>query len=345
MQKPHLPELIFFFVLLGMSAVAAYYVLSPYLVSIFLGAVLAILMRSVYRELHSRLAGKPSLAAGITTLMTILMVLLPLGVSGVLLVSEIENSTSNLDSHSINIGITRVQDYIHAIVPSLNFPTLNNYVGKIASYVGGNVTNVLSGTMDVAVNLLLMLVIQYFLLRDGHRLHAFALSWSPLPDRYDRTIITRVSSAVTAVVKGTLLTAIVQGVLCGIGFWMFGMSSPILWGVLTVLAALVPLVGTALVTVPWAIFMFASGSLVPAIGFTIWATVIVGGIENILRPMLIRGGLDIHPLLILLAVLGGLKVFGPVGFIAGPVALALFFALLEIYPEIVKGEIRNHNNE
>ena len=139
--------------------------------------------------------------------------------------------------------------------------------------------------------------------------------------------------------RGTLVTAVVQGFLVSIGFVMFGVSNPVVWGLVATISALLPMVGTGIITFPAAFFLMATGHLLPGIGMIIWGVVIVGLIDNALRPMLMNRTMHIHSFLILLSVFGGLVYFGPIGFLAGPIILAFFFVLLDIYPEIVGGKV------
>lgn len=177
----------------------------------------------------------------------------------------------------------------------------------------------------------------FFLYRDGKKLRAFALKWSPLNDDYDESIIAKIETAVSSVVTGALTTAIVQGVMVGIGFSIFGIPNPVLWGVIATIAALIPLLGTGLITMPAGAWLLLTGHIGAGLGLIVWGLVCVGLIDNVLNPYMMKRGMDVHPFLILLSVFGGLVYFGPVGFLAGPIVLAFFFALMEIYPQIVKG--------
>jgi predicted PurR-regulated permease PerM len=154
---------------------------------------------------------------------------------------------------------------------------------------------------------------------------------SPLANEYDERILRRLEDAISSVVKGKLLIVLIQGILASVGFWLFGIPHPVLFGALTSLAALIPFVGVAVVFVPAVLYLFFAGSVGAAAGLLV-AGIIIGSVDNVLGPILFERGLQLHPLLILLSVLGGLAFFGPIGFLAGPVALSLLVALLDIYP-------------
>jgi predicted PurR-regulated permease PerM len=185
--------------------------------------------------------------------------------------------------------------------------------------------------VGVVLKFFLLIIAFYFFLRDGTRLRRVAVELSPLGDEYDEQIIGKVKQTINSVVKGFLLVAIVQGVLVGIGLAIFGVPKAALWGSAAVFSALVPGVGTALITIPAVIYLWAMGKVLAAIGLFVWAALLVGLVDNLLAPVLYsRGGVS-HPFLMFLAVFGGLSLFGPVGFILGPIFLSLLFALVEIY--------------
>jgi len=141
----------------------------------------------------------------------------------------------------------------------------------------------------------------------------------------------KLERSVNSVIKGNLVVAAVQGVMCSAGFIIFGVPSPILWGMTAAVAALVPGVGTSLVIIPAILFLFLTGSVSMALGLFLWGVVAVGLIDNYLGPKLIGKNTNLHPLLVMLSVIGGLLFFGPIGFILGPLTISLFFAIVDIF--------------
>ena len=176
-----------------------------------------------------------------------------------------------------------------------------------------------------------MLLSIFYFLKDGARWRQALVVLSPLSDSDDEKIISRLKLAVNGVIKGYLLVALVQGILMGLGLWLFGVPKPALWGVVAAITSLIPTIGTALVSVPAFIFLFLTGSAVSAFGFLVWAAVIVGTIDNFLSPLFISKRIDIPPLLILFSVLGGLSLLGPVGVLIGPLSVSLLYTLISIY--------------
>jgi len=159
---------------------------------------------------------------------------------------------------------------------------------------------------------------------------------SPLQDVHDEEIFNKLTLATNSVIKGNLIIVLIQGAMAALGFFLFGVPSPVLWGAVAAVAAVIPGFGTALVVAPAIIYLLFNGETSSAIGLFIWGLTAVGLVDNILGPKLVERGMKIHPFLILLSILGGLALFGPLGFLFGPLVLSLFFALSEIYSAMHK---------
>jgi predicted PurR-regulated permease PerM len=187
------------------------------------------------------------------------------------------------------------------------------------------------------LSFLLLLLFFYYLVRDGARLKRKVMVLSPLSDAHELEIIARLSRAISSTVRGSLVLALLQGLVSGIGFTLFGVPNPVLWGSVVVIAAFVPTIGTALVQIPAILYLFASGHPTSALALIAWAAVAVGMLDNLLGPRLMAKGTHLHPLVMMVAVLGGITVFGPMGFLVGPILMALLFALFDIYLSLVRG--------
>jgi predicted PurR-regulated permease PerM len=191
--------------------------------------------------------------------------------------------------------------------------------------------SVFSSIAFFSLNAFLFFISLFYLLRDGSGFKKAIISASPLSDSDDEAVFTRLENAVNSVIKGSLTIAVIQGTLVTLGFLVFGIPNSFLWGTLATVTALIPGLGTALVLGPGIIYLFLTGSQVAAFGLLIWGISAVGLIDNLIGPKLIGKNIQIHPLVILLAVLGGLAFFGPLGIFLGPLSAALFFSFLEIY--------------
>jgi len=180
----------------------------------------------------------------------------------------------------------------------------------------------------------------FFFLKDGERILQRLVTLSPLHDSYDIELLKKTTATIESVVKGTLLIALVQGFLAGLGLFIFGVPNAILWGALAALCAFVPGLGTALVVIPSVIYLFIIGNTPFAIGLSAWGVLLVGMIDNILGPYLYKKGTRLHPLIVLFAVLGGISFFGPEGLFLGPVIASLFVSLIHIDEKLVIGNVQ-----
>jgi predicted PurR-regulated permease PerM len=343
MQRPPLGEMIFFFALFSVVALLAFNIMSPYITPLFLAAVLAVMFQPVYLRLSKFMKGKKSWAAFTTVLLVLVIILVPLFFIATLLFDEVFTLYSSLTTGGSGLilldnAAASIESFIHHFIPTFHFRIdVSQYLEVVLRWIGTHLDTLFSGIASFMFNVLLIAIALFFLFRDGDRVKQFALKWSPLPDRYDESIIAKLDNAISSVVKGALTTAIVQGLLVGVGFTIFGVPNAVLWGVVATIAALLPLFGTSIVTMPAAAFLYISGHPGAGIGLALYALCLVGLIDNVLHPLLIKRGVNIHPFLILLSVFGGLAYFGLVGFLAGPIVLAFFFTLLDLYPSIVQG--------
>lgn len=343
MSKQLVTELIFFWILFASTGVLAFFIFSPYLIALFLALVFAIMFAPIHGWISGRLPSRETLAALLSTAIVALFILTPLIFFGVLLFGEVADAYFSIVDRPEGLSIINqyaerfesfMQTYVSGFQLSIN---AEEYIGRALGWIAQNLNMFFSGLFGGILNFFIILVALFFFFRDGDALRASLIRWSPLSDKRDESILERISRAVGSVVKGSLLIAMIQGILTGVGFFFAGVPNPVLWGSIAMFAALIPSVGTAIVNIPAAIYLLSTGHTVAGLGLIAWAFAIVGTVDNFLRPILIERGIHMHPFIILLSVLGGIAFFGPIGFIAGPVLMALFFALAEIYPNIMKG--------
>ena len=345
--KPNIGELVFFWILFGAFGILTFMVMSPYITAIFLAGVFTILFSPFHAHVKKLVGGSETLAALATVLLVLCLILIPLILLGVLMSQEVLSIYGTLTQGNGGFALldraTKViEGQIQNFIPSFELhASIYTYLEAGLRWVGGNLNAFLTGVLSFVSQLLLVLISMFFFCRDGEKLHDFIVKWSPLSDSYDESIIKKIELAVTSVIKGSLATAILQGALLGLGFALFSVPNPVLWGVIATVTSLLPVVGTGIILLPAVAFLFIGSHFISAFGLLLWGIFLVGLIDNVTRPMFMRRGIDIHPFLIFLSVLGGLAYFGPIGFLAGPIVLAFFFALLDIYPAIVKGQAIN----
>ena len=201
----------------------------------------------------------------------------------------------------------------------------------IAKWAFENIGDVFASTTKLILNTFLFFIALYYFIVDRNKLFLEVLQLSPLRDTIDTKILKKIINTVRSVVFGILLLAIIQGIFAAIGMSIFGVPAALLWGAATMLAALVPLVGSALILVPAILYLLFTGSAASAFGLLIWSVIVVGLADNLLGPYLIKGTTHMHAFLVLLSVLGGIYTFGYIGIIIGPTILAAGLALLELY--------------
>ena len=334
----------FVMLLLAVVLAVVYFMLRPYLAVIFLAAVMAVIFEPVHIRLVDRLRS-PSLSAFITLLVVIALVLLPLTIFGSQLVQEAAGMLSYMTSYTGGNGLAEIVGYVNALVDRIT-PGAGLEATSIARFAQGALSwfvdsagAVFAGLAKFALNTVLFLLLFFYLVRDGARLKQRLVVLSPLSDTHEKEVLDTLGRAIHSVVRGSLVIALVQGLVAAVGFTLFQVPNPALWSGALVISSFVPTIGTALVQVPIVLYMLLSGHLPQAIGLAIWAAAAVGLVDNFLGPHVIGRGTRLHPLLTLFSVLGGIGLFGPIGLLAGPVIMSLLVALLHVYLQVVRTEL------
>lgn len=333
-------QIVFFFTVFIAVIVLSFFILKPYLSALFLALIFYIIFKPVHKKVLSLVGDRDAISAFFTILIIIFAIFIPLTIFGALLFNDAREFYFQILSDEFRDTLlarwgTLVENHLAAAFPVFTF-NLESYVSKALQWLISNLDSVFSGLLDVLINFFIMILALFYMLKDGRKFKSAFLSVSPLRDEYDQDIFSNVEKVVNSVLRGSLLIAFIQGIMVIIGFAIFGIPNPALWGSLAVFASLVPSVGTSIVIFPAVVYLFFSGNIFGAVGLLVWGMLLVGLIDNLLGPILMHRGISIHPLVILLSVIGGISLFGFVGFVAGPVALSLFFVLAKLYPSILK---------
>jgi predicted PurR-regulated permease PerM len=342
MEYRQLQAYFFLGILVGVGLLTAFLFL-PFFDALLLGAIFAVALEPLHRRIERALDERGGWPALLTTVILLLAVLGPLLSFGALVFQEAKDFYTSFDRGGAPLLGDALEGTVAGALPQglrsfLPASTLDlrAYLAAVLNLLVENLGSIFSSTVKVGFTVVVSLFVFYYLLKDGRKLIRFLMTISPLSDRYDREILDTLLRAVRSVVWGTLVVAFVQGMLATVGFFVFGVPNAAIWGVVVVISALIPAVGTALVTFPASAYLFLTGSTGAALGLFLWSALLVGMIDNFLRPKLIERGTHLHPLLIFLSALGGIGLFGPIGFLAGPLVLSLFFALLRIYEDQFK---------
>jgi len=321
----------FFIGVLILTALLVALIFLPELNVIVLGVSLGVLFQPWYATLRKWFGGMDGAAAALIVLIAIALILIPLTFFGFQIFLEAQGLYGQLASGSGIPLINWFRAEITQFFPSLNI-NFSLYIQQILGIVIGNLGPIFSGVLGVFGTFFLSFFALYYFLKDGPALRMAAERWSPLPEKHTTEILEKLHAMASSVIRGSLLVSVLYGVLVGLGFFIVGLPSAILWGAVTVVAAFIPVFGVFLVVVPGIISLAIGGHVLAAIGLTVWILIIALFVENMLRPWLIGRKAKIHPMLMLFAVLGGLSFFGPIGLLLGPLALSLLLTLLAIYP-------------
>jgi predicted PurR-regulated permease PerM len=328
------------------AAVLASAVLWPFLKPLALAIIFAVVLEGLYERISGALGGWPSASALLTVLVSVVVILLPLSLVGVLVGNEAHNLYVSLDANggrsALSGALLKADDTFGRFIPGFGdfarsvSVNLDSYTKEALQWIAAHAGDIFSGASKLLLSSFIFFIALYYLLRDGKKLRQILIDLSPLSDREDKGVFDRLQLAINSIIKGNFVIALIQGVLTMLGFFLFGVPNALLWGMVTAIAALIPGVGTSLVLIPATVFLFLTGTDFQAFGLLIWGTLAVGLIDNLLGPKLVSKGMKLHPLLVLLSVLGGLAFFGPIGIFLGPLSVSFLFALLSIYADFSK---------
>lgn len=343
MIKDHRKSEMYFLLLLLVGIfILVYYVLQPFLFSLILAIVFATVFEPLHNTILARTNNRHGLSALLSTICVLLVVIIPLSFLGIQIFREATTAYTYLsdtnNTTAISTAISEGVKDLTAFSPiHIEFKgDINQYARQGLNWLLQHTGSFFSNAAKALMGIFIFLLALYYVFKDGHRLKKSLIAYSPLHDIHDETIFHKLALAVNSVTRGNLTVALIQGMVTALGFIIFGVPSAALWGSVAAIAALVPTVGTALVTVPAIIYLYLSGTTLLAGGLLIWGIVAVGLVDNFVGPKLVERGTNLHPFLILLSILGGIGFFGPLGFLLGPIILSLLFAFLEIYVEISK---------
>jgi predicted PurR-regulated permease PerM len=338
----------FLLAIFGVVLYLCFRIMQPFLMPIFLALILCTLLDPIYEAISRKMSNSRTLASLAVCLGLTAAIVLPVLVLSISLAREANDAYQTLrDPETVrkiaawldpgaNPMLRKIQPWLPS---SLRFETfdIGTKLGEQAQRIGvaalAVATTFATGAFNFLMDYFIMLVVLFFLLRDS-AYFAEGVRWiSPLSKRQEDLFVGRFRVVAKATVLGTLVTALVQGTLSGLIFLVLGLPNPLLWGALTALLSLVPVIGSASVWVPWSLYLLAIGSYGRGMIFFGSQVVVVGGIDNFLRPALIEGRVRMHTLIVFFSILGGIGYFGILGMFIGPLVFAMATAFLEFYTE------------
>lgn len=340
-----------FLLLVVIVTLAFGWILHPFYGAVFWALVLAILFAPLYRRVLRRWPDKRTLASLITLGVIVLVVILPLILITALLFQEGAQIYQKIQSGEISFQ--RYFEQIVSVLPAWVGNLLNQFgLGDLSSLWAKISASLTEGakfaatqaftlgqnTFNVVVNFFIVLYLVFFMFRDGGELSRRIRDAIPLQLDYKRLLFAKFATVVRATVKGNVLVAIVQGALGGIAFWMLGIHAPVLWAVVMAFLSLLPAVGAALIWFPVAVYFLATGAIWPGVLLIAYGVLVIGLVDNVMRPILVGKDTKMPDYIVLISTLGGMAVFGLNGFVIGPMIAAMFMAVWTIFTAVRNGE-------
>jgi predicted PurR-regulated permease PerM len=320
------------------------WILWPFYGAVLWGTTLAILFVPLYRRLLRSLKGRRNLAALATVAAILAIVILPMTLVGASLIQQAVGFVGKVQSGEVDIGL--FFRHVHELLPGwaadllarFGLTSLGGWQEKLSAglvagsqYIAAQALDIGQGTFRFLVNLAVMLYLLFFLLRDEDRISRRIAEAIPLPAEQKRAFLQKFTTVVRATVKGDLLVALLQGALGGLIFWVLGIGSPLLWAVVMAFFSLLPAVGAGLIWVPVAIYLLAMGHVWQGVVLIAFGALVIGLVDNLLRPILVGKDTKMPEYVVLISTLGGIASFGLNGFVIGPVIAAMFIAAWDIF--------------
>jgi predicted PurR-regulated permease PerM len=333
-----------FLALLFLLILGALFVFSPFWKAIVLAIVLAVLFEPLHRKFLHWTGGRPNLAASLSVMAVVLFLLIPFAILFRLLMGQLAGLVASGASPTTQPSVSEFLQGLQGKLTGLG-GQLERLLGvklQIASTVREGLSNlaqaaaryspqVIAETASFFLNFFVILILLFYLLRDGERLIMGLIRITPVKDRYERRLAAEIQSTIRAVFHGNFIMGLIQGLLATLGYFALGIDGYLVWGVLTFFTSFLPTVGTGAVIVPMIIYLFLQGKSLQAVILFFYGIVLIGTIDNLIRPYLMRQ--DMHPIFLFLGIFGGLAVFGPIGMLLGPMLMALLVATIRIYAE------------
>jgi predicted PurR-regulated permease PerM len=333
-----------FFVLVALTTIAFLMLIGSFLMPVFWAAVLATVFFPLQSRYVARFGGRRSLAALASILTIIGLVVVPLLLVGVAMSREAVDLHDQITSGALDLQapvrfLKRMTplatDYLggFGIDVAAWMQRLSTSAVAVSQFIASSALGIGQDVLRITALFFLMLYILFFFLRDGNRLVAMLIRVVPLEDVRERQLLAKFAEVSRATIKGTLVVGIVQGAIGAVLFWALGIPAPVIWGTLMTMFSVLPAVGPGLIWLPAAVILLAMGHIVKGIILIVAGVLVIGLVDNVLRPILVGRDTQMPDYLVLLATLGGLAVFGVSGFVIGPVIAAFFLVVWEMFAQ------------
>jgi len=336
-----------FFIIMGLVTVLFLYLLKPFFFPVFWAAVIAGIFRPLYRRINGRL-NRPSLSTAILFLIIVLIIFLPALIIGTLVFRESLQLYETLKPDAQNID----RNFRHIIDALANNPFADLFrinraflvektaevVGGITNYIFVHLKELTQNTIGLIVKMAIMLYTLFFFIRDGEKFLRMAMRLSNLGMGRESFLYERFIVTARSTLKVTLIIGGIQGILGGLVFIATNVEGALIWGLLMILTAIIPVLGCSIIWAPAGVLMLLTGHIWEGVLILAVGVLVISTADNLLRPILIGKDVEMHPLLIFLSMLGGIVLFGFSGFVIGPIITSLFLSILQMYEEFYRRE-------
>ena len=331
-------------VLLGIVTLTLGWILLPFYGTLLWSAIIAMVFAPVYTRMLVWAKGRKTLAALGTLLSVVVLVMLPFSLIMVAMVNEAANFFGQLQSgelkpeHFFGGAFSALPDWLISLLGRFGVgdfaaiqSKLSTELSQAGKFMAGRALSIGQNTLDFLANLCVATYLSFFLIRDGEALARDARHALPLNAGAKRALFAKFTNVIRATVKGNLLVAAIQGALGGLAFWFLGLKGALLWAVVMAFLSLLPAFGAALVWLPVAVYFFLTGAIWQGVALLAWGVMVIGLIDNLLRPILVGKDTQMPDYVVMISTLGGMAVFGINGFVLGPLIAAMFIAVWHLH--------------
>jgi predicted PurR-regulated permease PerM len=319
-------------------------ILAPFSTALIWAAIITLALQPLYRKVLTLLRERAGPASMVMTVLTLLLVIGPalalLAVLAAQAVDLYQWAAEGIRTGAFAEAWAKLTDYVSQKALSLPFLAgidvkgiLVQGVSQFSSSLASQAGSVLRDTALLGLNLVIMLIALFFFFRNGERYYRATMELLPFTPEQKKSIARKLHDTFSAVINGLFLIALLQGLMTGIGFALFGVPFPVFWGFLAAVLALLPVGGAALVWLPGALFLWLTGAALPGALLAVWGTLLVSLPDNFLKPLLIGRKAKLPTFFLFLGILGGLQVYGFLGILFGPLVVTLITAFIQIYRE------------
>jgi len=328
-------------------SIALAWILLPFYGTIMWGVIIALLFAPVYRRLLPRLRGRRTLASVVTLLLVLVMVIIPLVLITAALAREAAQFYEQIQSGDVNPGryfrglFDALPDWVTVWLDRFGLFDFNSLQARLSEllaqgsqFIATQALNIGQNTFQFVAGIFIALYLAFFLIRDGENITRALLRAIPLAPSDKQKLFEKFATVLRATVKGNLLVALIQGSLGGLAFWFLGIKGALLWAVVMSFLSLLPAIGAGLVWAPVAIYFLATGAIWQGAALIVYGVLVIGLVDNLLRPILVGKDTRMPDYVVLISTLGGMTVFGINGFVLGPTIAAMFIAVWQIFAKM-----------